>query len=648
MRGMRFAVALVLTAAVSMSSGCAVRTGRPAAPYADPVSAAEWSRVPASPELLELLGRAEAGDRLRAVRVMGRIQHPSYAAALAKAARSDASLEVRDAALFALGQYGLVQRGELPREAVDACEAGSTHARLAATAIECLGKLADPRGARALVATAASGDASVRAAVADAAMRFRFAPVWRGDVTEPPAWPDDLARTLESLLTDGDPAVRRAAAHACSRYAAPAIAAALARATGDTDPDVRWLAVRALGRSGEAAPIDAVLAAAGDPAAAVRVEAAEAAGVLGSGERLPAALATDPSFHARAAYARALGRLPGSSTTLTELLRDESPTVVSAAIEALATPEAIADGLGRKLWPVRAAAGRATAGLGADHFELVERGLSDPDPRVRAATLGACGDRLSHPEVRAAAEAALSSADLGELGTAVELIAASELPERVAILERAYREATGADGTEIAETIAKELRNEGADRELLLDIAQDPRPTVRHAAKRALGEPVAEGPVVYTPRHAPRFYRSVPHATFVTDRGTFEVELFHEDAPLHVANFAALANDGFYDGLPWHRVVQNFVVQGGDPQGSGWGGPGYTVPDEISRRRFERGTLGMPKTVKDTGGCQVFFTHVATPHLDGNYTAFGRVVSGIEVIDRIEIGDRIVSVRVRS
>jgi cyclophilin family peptidyl-prolyl cis-trans isomerase len=95
-------------------------------------------------------------------------------------------------------------------------------------------------------------------------------------------------------------------------------------------------------------------------------------------------------------------------------------------------------------------------------------------------------------------------------------------------------------------------------------------------------------------------------------------------------------------------VVQNFVVQGGDPQGSGWGGPGYTVPDEISRRRFERGTLGMPKTVKDTGGCQVFFTHVATPHLDGNYTAFGRVVSGIEVIDRIEIGDRILSVRVRS
>ena len=84
------------------------------------------------------------------------------------------------------------------------------------------------------------------------------------------------------------------------------------------------------------------------------------------------------------------------------------------------------------------------------------------------------------------------------------------------------------------------------------------------------------------------------------------------------------------------------MIQGGDPQGSGWGGPGYSLPDEIHPERYRAGTVGMPKAGKDTGGCQIFITHLPTPHLDGNYTVFGRVVSGLEVVDRIEIGDRIV------
>jgi cyclophilin family peptidyl-prolyl cis-trans isomerase len=108
-----------------------------------------------------------------------------------------------------------------------------------------------------------------------------------------------------------------------------------------------------------------------------------------------------------------------------------------------------------------------------------------------------------------------------------------------------------------------------------------------------------------------------------------------------VSNFVRLVREGFYDGLPWHRVVPNFVIQGGDPLGSGWGGPGYALPDEINRRRFLRGTVGMPKAGKDTGGCQIFITHAPTPHLDGNYTVFGQVTSGLDVVDQIEVGDSI-------
>ena len=92
----------------------------------------------------------------------------------------------------------------------------------------------------------------------------------------------------------------------------------------------------------------------------------------------------------------------------------------------------------------------------------------------------------------------------------------------------------------------------------------------------------------------------------------------------------------------WHRVVPDFVVQGGCPRGDGWGGPGYVLPDEIGMRPYVRGTVGMPKSGPDTGGCQVFVTHLPTPHLDGRYTVFAQVVIGLDVVDRIRVGDRIV------
>lgn len=128
---------------------------------------------------------------------------------------------------------------------------------------------------------------------------------------------------------------------------------------------------------------------------------------------------------------------------------------------------------------------------------------------------------------------------------------------------------------------------------------------------------------------------------FTTTKGDFAVELYPDKAPVTVANFVQLVKSGFYNGIYFHRVVPGFVVQAGDPRGDGWGGPGYTIPCEYNDIFYERGVLGMAHAGKDTGGSQFFITHTPQPHLNGRHTAFGRVVGGMKVIDRLEIFDKI-------
>jgi peptidyl-prolyl cis-trans isomerase B (cyclophilin B) len=136
-------------------------------------------------------------------------------------------------------------------------------------------------------------------------------------------------------------------------------------------------------------------------------------------------------------------------------------------------------------------------------------------------------------------------------------------------------------------------------------------------------------------------------ATFDTDRGPIKVELYPDKAPLTVANFVNLARRGFYDGLNFHRVIPDFMVQGGCPEGSGRGGPGYKFEDEANNGvRHERGVLSMANAGPNTNGSQFFITHVATPWLDGKHTVFGKVVEGLDVVDKVAQGDLIRSVRI--
>jgi peptidyl-prolyl cis-trans isomerase B (cyclophilin B) len=138
-------------------------------------------------------------------------------------------------------------------------------------------------------------------------------------------------------------------------------------------------------------------------------------------------------------------------------------------------------------------------------------------------------------------------------------------------------------------------------------------------------------------------------ATMETDKGIIELELYPQYAPKTVNNFVFLAGGGFYDRVSFHRVISNFMIQGGDPTGTGRGGPGYRFEDETKGNplKHETGVISMANAGPNTNGSQFFITHSPQPHLDGRHTVFGKVVKGQQVVDAIRQGDRIVKVEVR-
>ncbi len=139
----------------------------------------------------------------------------------------------------------------------------------------------------------------------------------------------------------------------------------------------------------------------------------------------------------------------------------------------------------------------------------------------------------------------------------------------------------------------------------------------------------------------------LPQVTIKTTRGDIVLELFEDDAPNTVANFVSLAEKGFYNGLMFHRVIKDFMIQGGDPTGTGTGGPGYVIQDECSsNRRHDRGVLSMANAGPNTNGSQFFITHKPTSWLDGKHTVFGKVLKGQDVVDAVQQGDKMTEVKV--
>lgn len=262
-----------------------------------------------------------------------------------------------------------------------------------------------------------------------------------------------------------------------------------------------------------------------------------------------------------------------------------------------------------------------------------------------------------------------------ELPAITEWVRDTEWRRRAAVASAAGGAPTGAQSLRIAEPLladadgrvrAAAVGGIASDtsritprvRELLTAAATDPDRMVKERALALLSRRAEDESERATPVHGMSWYEDLVRtvvaptldgrpvrATLDTERGPIGVEFFGAEAPLTVKNFLDLARGGTYRGTRFHRVVPNFVAQDGDPRGDGSGGPGYSIRDELNRRRYERGVLGMALSGPDTGGSQWFITHSPQPHLDGGYTVFGRVVSGFAALDAIVQGDLLIHVR---
>jgi len=629
----------------------------------DPIPRIEDQRLPRSAELMQALDRGAQRDRIRAALAMGRIQSSDYVGPLVDATK-DPDAEIRIAAFFALGQLGLTEDARVPdvatRVAIEALE--DPDPRIVAAAVEALGKLASPGVSRAIMTYLRHPDPRVRVESAHALLRLRFVPLWRGQTDDPPRWPSGAVAELSEALSDDRPEVRRAVAHALSRYGQPEVVEALLGRLEDHDALTRLFAVRAIGRSGDESAIARLLPALADGHAGVRAEAVRAIAALDGVARLPfPRLAEDPSFHVRAALAEAAAGLsdPASLAVLEQLAADESTTVRVASVGSLARRLGV-DYRDRLLGlldddrtEIRGAAARASAALGEEGLSVARRAFDDPHTSVRTKALEAMADFQDRDEVDRLVLAAALSPDLAVRGTAVELLSRREDHGRTERLISVYETSPGEDWVEIRESVVIALKEDVDALRFLRGVASnDPSAAVRSRARRLLADvgvavPEPEAPSI---RPSPLLgvkFDADPRVVLETNRGEIEIRCLAQQAPIHVAGFVQRVRDGFYDGLTWHRVVSNFVIQGGDPRGDGWGTGGPTLRDEINRSRFGRGAVGMPKGGKDTGGCQLFITHLPTPHLDGNYTVFGQVVAGLETVDRIEVGDRIIRAWVR-
>ncbi|MEM9489467.1 MAG: peptidylprolyl isomerase, partial [Myxococcota bacterium] len=297
----------------------------------------------------------------------------------------------------------------------------------------------------------------------------------------------------------------------------------------------------------------------------------------------------------------------------------------------------------------------------ADHW------LEHPDSRVRAAYIRAYGEAAQIDPLRAGTvallRAGLADPSIEARGAAVAAavaLAGKDMPEarRVAgelaedVLAAAQR---GTDNIELDILFMGALGTlrPPTGESLCRRAHRHSNRSLRSAARACLqaysgadpGPGQAERPSALPPVDPALVIGRQVILTIMTSKGELTIEMYPDDAPWHVAAIAYLVERGFYRDLLWHRVVPNFVVQGGDPLGSGWGGPNFVIPAEPSRRPFRRGSVGIADAGLDTGGSQWFIMHTRAPHLDGRYTNIGHVIRGQGVIDRLFVGDRILSAR---
>jgi cyclophilin family peptidyl-prolyl cis-trans isomerase/HEAT repeat protein len=637
-------------------------------------------------ELTGMLKHSSPAVRGRAALAIGRIGDKRGTTPLIDALRKDENVGVRGMAAFALGEIEDAGAANALLEAVN-----SSKESLVAQvfAVEALGKItsiqanAEKLGQSTLdainqslvkhlpaISGALSADQKLCSSLTIAAlMRIRN-----------PASIEPLARQLKS--TDAD--IRAQAANALARLRQPIDGAvpALIEALNDGDADVRANAARALGASKDARAVEPLVGLLDDKNDRVQVNAVRALAAIGNRRAVEPLVALGEKLLER--HDDNFGKRRVTDKTATDLLeiitaqgviKDEralpflrrvrwlGEAEVEVAMARFGEKEFFAvwdDALLPKVandWRRVSAFARGLAETGAPRAQAVILKLLDssyqnklhaqglPDVLRAAAKLKVenlsliLRQRLSHPDVIVRSTAASLLADLSDDENLAALIDA---------LARAKNDPANDAKLSTLTAISKH-KNPKAVEAVKSALADRDHLVRRHAVdllkQMGAGDFSDRIGVVQT-AHGKAFYQRVVArvdkkvtAMIHTTKGQVRVELFPQDAPITVDSFVTLARKGFFNGLTFHRVVPNFVIQGGDPRGDGEGGPGYQIRCEINTRPYVRGAVGMALSGKDTGGSQFFITHSPQPHLDGGYTVFGQVIGGLAVVDSIARGD---------
>jgi cyclophilin family peptidyl-prolyl cis-trans isomerase/HEAT repeat protein len=596
------------------------------------IAIAEDRRAPLADGLGAFLTHADPATRARAALAVGRIQDSTTVEALAPLV-ADPDQGVRREAVFALGQIG--HRSARPRLEAALADADRDVVKLA---LEALGKLADPAATPRVVEFLRHADPGLRAESAVA--------LWRiADSTA-------VARLIERH-DDPDPEVRWRVMYALEKIKAPDQIVLIAALHQDDDSDrVRAHAARTLGRQLSPRGTSYLLQMIEDRSPAVVVNALRA---LRTNADSTCSLCGP-------VIARRFGHTwPEVRQTTAQVLSE--PRLLAAADSA--GRATVLDSLRARLvdtdGATRAAAASALLALeGEAAWDEVEPLLIDPSFYVRAALITELG-RLS--------------------GERFEAPLLERLSWRTPLLER--MSAALALGARGGRRVAPLLRTELYDRNLLYvaavagaleqlgdsasvpslarvyaarvgDADSDARIAIRDALRTLAGRALADSleaahAAVPEGTDYAEDYGTPPRAAravLKTSRGEIVWSFLAAAAPKTVANFVKLARTGYFDGSLVHRVVPDFVMQDGDPTATGWGGPGYAIRCEYNQHRYDPGMVGMALSGKDTGGSQWFITLAPQPHLNGRYTIFAKVESGLDVASRIVQGDRILSVEI--
>jgi HEAT repeat protein/cyclophilin family peptidyl-prolyl cis-trans isomerase len=608
------------------------------------LAAWEDGRVTGDGSLFRFLRADEPLVRLRAVEVIGRIQDRADASQLVP------MLADRDARVVAEAAFALGQMGDSTYAAPLAQLVRTASPELAGTIAEALGKIGGVRSTGVLTDMLRNPEDRIRQSAALALARS-------ADSSAAPA--------LLVAVHDPDPGVVWRAIYALEKTRSKRIVNAVIPFLDHQDPAVRAFAARCLGKQQDPDAGPMLIAVLGDPEVPVVVNAARALGEL-KYERgvhpLGELLRNHSSHHVRREAARSLGIIGSISGKdyLIEACFDRSAGVRTEVVRSIALVLRRESGMFLTMMlddsdtAVRASAieGFGIAEIGTKIDFLIEKARQSDDLLAEQAAVRALG-HFHEVRIRDVLKELVLHGDWVAATEAVAAIGARRDVGAVALLLRAYDERSGREEGNIRLAILDVLTDFKAaeSSRLAFTALEDADKRIRLKAialLRALG---VEPPELKPDRY---FYEknfdpsrkkklSLPlgtkHATLRHPHGTVELELFGDDAIQTVAMFLKLARSGSYNGRTFHRVVPNFVAQGGCPRGDGWGDEGYYIREEYNRHQYERGYIGIATDGKDTGGSQFFITLSPQHHLDGRYTIFGRVVKGMETIDLIDQGD---------